>query len=146
MAVDGINVVSDWCQLENMPPHAHTWLSVYSPYWCRKSIQMVLACQRMSKISISMPGAGAHCFRHSESPVDCVMAMLDEPDLAYPFPWSDRHNCIKIPLGKEVEHLLGCLKRDDLYQIYLHSRANIDRYRPNRFVNEYFLPKIQQWL
>lgn len=144
----GVNVISDWCQLENMPKTPKTWLSVYSPYWCRKPINTVIDFQRQSKISVSMPGAGAHCFRMSESPVDSVMAMLIEPDLAYPFPWIDGKNCVKMLPFSEVESMICALRGEgyDLYECYLGSRENISHYRPDNFVREYFLPEIQKWL
>lgn len=140
MATHGLEIISEWDQ---RPPDGSrgTWASIYSPWYARKPIETVLEWQQKAKLSVSLPGAGVKCFRSSESPVGSIMA-LQMDNLAWSFPWNDNENCIRLLPKDEFRELQFAANRRDLYEIYLASQENIDRYRSARYVSEYILPSI----
>jgi hypothetical protein len=144
----GIGVISEASQFEPFirdHPHARAWMSVFAPWYSRVPITDLLYFQRRAKLSVSMPGCGWKCFRHSESPCESIMA-LQEDALAWSYPWLHGVNAIRLRPGHEFEDLDAATKRSDLYQIYLRGQETIARYRGPVYVRDYILPEIEKSL
>ena len=122
------------------------WLSQKVPHYARYSIEDVLMIGSASKISVSMPGAGVKCFRHSESPINSVMFMLDDK-LAWSYPWVGNVNCFKFRLINMIEGLL-LVQRDPelLYYVYLNGIANCCNYHIDKYIPNYVLKSIKEAL
>lgn len=122
------------------------------PDFARVSIHQILHLQSLSKISISMNGAGKKCFRHAESSYNSVMA-LQENELKWSYPWIDEVNSIELPNEDEeplinedrsysrIMYYLG--KPESLYKIYLQGINNWKNYEVNNYSNDYVLKEIQ---
>lgn len=129
------------------------WLSFWMPHYNRLPIEEVLAVNGMSKLSISLPGAGIKCFRSTgESIVNSVMVMPDD-GLAYSHPFVHKQNCIKFwaksvdGISKEwdvVGTIETGLKYYDLYEIYLESLKAANWYRIDNYVKNYLKPLIDK--
>lgn len=146
MGTRGISADDDLNGVHNFiyhTPGARRWLSAFVPWWRRHPMAAVMAVQQMAKISVSLPGFGLKCFRHAEAPVGAVMAMTDDP-LAWSFPWECGVNCIAIPRVDFFPLLEEWTRADWLYDMYRASQETIDRYRPDRYVDEYLLPLIRE--
>lgn len=111
------------------------WLSVHIPHWARQPVETILQINELSKISISIAGAGRTCFRHAESPVNSVMLMWED-EIAWNkgMEWVHNENCIKCKQGEEVEAIVEALKNPNLYDIYLAGMINVDKYRFNNYL------------
>ena len=46
-------------------------------------------------------------------------------------------------MGKQLERET---QRTDLYDLYVAAQANIDKYRPQNYINNYILPVIESVL
>jgi len=146
MATHGLEVLSDWEQVNHLVPGKRNWVSIYSPWFVRKNIGQILSVQDKSKISVSLPGAGTKCFRSAESPLNSIMA-LPFDDLAWSYPWVDGLNCLRLTQGGEFTDLeLFAASGAATHAIYVESQENLDRYRSRRYVNEYILPTIEKSL
>jgi len=114
------------------------WLSQKIPHYARYSMEDVLMIGSASKISVSMPGAGVKCFRHSESPINSVMVKTRD-ELAWSYPWAD-HNCILSSPRNffcEVE-----VKPMELYRKYLNGVENCRNYHIDNYIPNYVLDSI----
>lgn len=142
----GINVIDGYDKLGGNSHHvpARTWLSIFTPHWVRKPMAEVLKYQAQSKISLSLYGAGAKCFRDAEAPVGSIMAHQTHW-LARSYEWDDT-NSVRINEPNEVPDLLRALENPDLYDIYCASQDTIDKYRIHRYWPEYVLRNIQERL
>lgn len=118
------------------------WVSLYMPHYSRVDIQNILGINGLSKLSISLPGAGIKCFRSTgESGVNsCIVMPHDE--LAWTYPFEDGINCIKFIPGKEIETLQEALKMDKLYDIYCESVNTTNKYYQPDYISNYILPLI----
>lgn len=77
--------------LHEEPPYV---VLLHTPYYDRLEMDDIMLLQSQSKITISLPGAGTKCFRHSESPINSVMAFpLD--DVVWQAGWG-QNNSIQI--------------------------------------------------
>lgn len=136
----GINVLSDWRDDGHF--EKRNWAALYSPHWRRTHINEVHRWNQRAKISVSLPGAGAKCFRHTmESPVGSIMA-LPFDTLAWSFEWLHLVNCIRLVPGHEFTSLESVTHCGDLWDIYRWGQATVDRWRPARYVSEYIMPAI----
>lgn len=143
MADKGINVLDSFDEYRGQSfNHDRIWISVYTPYYRRKPIEEVMEWQSRAKISVSLPGAGVKCFRHSEAPVGSIMA-LPSDSLAWAFPWVSGENCVRLDANNLFVCLEAWTKYNHLYDIYVASQENIDRYRSQRYAIEYVLPAIE---
>ena len=117
-------------EFKNFIPNKNIFLSVKMPHYRRVSINEILNIQLKSKISVSLNGVGAKCFRDSESSINSVMAMQSRP-VIYAYEWEDDKNCIILP-NKENSYLIDeyasidkifhyLNKKEDLYRIYLNG-------------------------
>lgn len=132
------------------------WLTANVPHFARVAMSNIMNINNVSKLSLSLPGAGCVCFRHSESPVNSVMVMMDD-NLAWSYPWIHGDNCIKVPCSEDFEEIRGlknqwkiiesieeALSRTDLYDIYVKGVHHIDKYRPENYTQNYILPIIKE--
>jgi len=110
------------------------WVSTHIPHFARIPIEQVLQINGLSKLALSMPGCGKHCFREGEVPVNSVMVIQDN-DVPYPFEWVHGINCIRYKGDNPIPAIDQALKRDDLYVIYLRGLENIDNYRYPKYSN-----------
>lgn len=154
MTTHGIGVISETDQFEGYfkSPCARTWASIFSPWYARKPIERLTWYQERSKISVSLPGCGTKCFRHSEAPVGTIMA-LPHDNLAWSFPWTHEDNCIQLALSRSekdlallFEELEQATRRSDLYKIYVRSQETIEKYRTKPYVQNYVIPRIEEAL
>lgn len=121
------------------------WVSFWMPHYGRTDISNILAINGLSKLSMSLPGAGVKCFRSTgESPVNSVM-VCKEDDLAWSYPWVDSENCFKFEdFGGEINTIKFALTDKRLYEIYREGIATADKYRVNNYINNYILPLINK--
>lgn len=158
----GIEVVDNFPSIEKQISERNgnkrTWATIFTPYWQRQEMQTVFHYQGMSKLSLSLAGAGAKCFRHSEASLNSVMVMEDN-DIAWSYDWVDGFNCIKFPKAKDFEEIKGlkgqyrvieaieaALKRNDLYEIYKNGVATCEKYRLDLYAKNYLEPIIKKYL
>jgi len=121
------------------------WASMWMPHYCRVDISEVMKINGAAKISIAMPGAGRKTFRATgESPVNAVL-MMKEDNLAYSYQWLHNQNCIKFQnFGEEISTIMEALNNPLLYEIYLESVENCNKYRIARYVKNYLMPIINK--
>lgn len=147
MATHGLGVISD---LDHFHPHfdnhppKRNWASIHIPWYARKPIADIMWLNERSKIGVSCWGRGLKSFRSSE--MRSTIHALPWDDLAWSFPWIHGENCLQFRDQHEFQNLEHFTHRDDLYEIYCESEANLDRYRPQRYIHEYLLPAIQEVL
>lgn len=109
----------------------NNWATFNIPHYARVDISEIMKISAMSKIGLSMAGAGLRCFRHGEVSTNSVMA-TEENSLAWSFDWQDSYNCIKFEKGKEIETINRWLYNQEfLYEIY---RTGIET------AKKYYLP------
>jgi len=128
-----------WMLNEN---YKRLWVTANIPHFARVPIEQILQVNGMAKLGLSLPGAGKHCFRDSEIPVNSVMVLQDN-DIAFPFEWEHGVNCIRYKGVDPIPAIEEALKRDDLYEIYLKGIENIDKYRTANY-NKYIEYLIKQ--
>ena len=115
--------------------NAHKWLSVNIPHYCRFHSDQILNINALAKISISMPGAGTCCFRHTEASANAIMLMKDDK-MAWSFPWLANDNCLKFErFGDEITTALNGLNSPQLYDIYLRGVENCKKYFLPNYIN-----------
>lgn len=137
----GIHIIDHWDQGDHFEGK-HNWITIHAPHYARKPMNIIMDRQRCSKVTVSMPGAGNTCFRHSEAPVNSIMALQND-NLSWAYEWMHAVNCIRLTVGQEFEDLNTALETLPLYDIYVESQKSIDQWRPERFVPEYVIPKIR---
>jgi hypothetical protein len=140
----GYSVCDNPYFLEDFIEHENTskrWFTANIPHYKRLPMENILYINGKSKISISLPGAGKCCFRHSESPVNSVMYMWED-GLQWSIPWVNGVNCIKSDPGKEIETIIGWLNSPDLYQVYLDGVNTCKQYEAENYIQNYILPII----
>lgn len=119
----------------------HRWATIWTPHYFRQPIESVIGLNGMAKISISMPGAGKVCFRHTEAPLNAVM-LMQEDGIRWSYPWIHNYNCLKCEQGKEIETIMEALKNPNLYGIYLAGRENCRKYQTHNYIDDYINPII----
>jgi len=72
---DNISNIVPFIQKEDNPKK---WVTANTPWYARHDMNIITSVNTLSKISISIAGAGRHCFRHSESPMASVMFLWDD--------------------------------------------------------------------
>lgn len=122
---DNIYYVGQFLRQETCP---NKWVTLNVPHFARHDLGEILGINGLSKLSISEPGAGVKCFRHSESPVNSIMAMPYD-NMLWTYPWEHGVNCIKYRRGFEVQDLDEALARPDLYEIYLRGIETVRKYQ-----------------
>lgn len=124
-----------WIEMFMANESGSRWLSVNVPHYCRFHSDQILNINSLAKISISMPGAGTCCFRHTEASSNAVMLMKDDK-MAWSFPWEHNKNCVMFnEFGSEVETCLQALSNNDLYDIYRAGVENCKKYYLPNYIN-----------
>lgn len=113
------------------------WITLWIPHWARVDIKELMPVNNLSKLSLSWPGAGFKCFRHSESPINSVMVMYRNA-YAWTHEW-DETNCILVASTREIIGIEKALKRNDLYDVYVAGVLNANKYCLSNY-----LPYIEQ--
>ena len=147
MTNKGIEVISEFRHFDSFkptPPGGNVWATIYAPWFCRNPDPDLLKAQRLSKISVSLPGAGKKCFRHAEAPNGAVMA-LPYDNLAWSYPWTHRENCWRLSADYTFDDLYAATC-SDTYDIYQASQETISKYRSETYVKDYFLPTLESVL
>jgi hypothetical protein len=146
MADSGVDVVSHWDHIDAKftDPHPRKWISMLTPHTHRRHINEVLRWQSVSKCSVTLPGSGVKCFRSTESPVNSIPVLVDD-DSVWSIPWEHGVNCIRIPSSGNMaawlsDYVAG--NPDALFHIYIAAQDTVDRYRKQRYLNEYLIPTI----
>jgi hypothetical protein len=146
MTTHGIGVISESDQFHEYfkSPAARTWASIFAPHYARRPITTIEWYQERSKMSVSLPGCGAKCFRMAEAPVGTIMAMMHDK-LAWSYDWIDGVNCIRVSTDNEkvFTDLDAATRRPDLYQIYLASQDTVRKYQTKPYCENYILPLIE---
>jgi hypothetical protein len=120
------------------------WVTVNIPHYARHDMAHILSVNGMSKISISPDGAGLRCFRHSESPLNSIMAM-PKNGLAWSYEWRDMVNCIEYKEDDAIETIKNYLDKKYLYQIYVAGVENAKNYYLPNYIKNYIEPTIKQF-
>lgn len=134
------------------------WLTVFTPWHSRYDMKDVLSWQGLSKLSVSLPGAGFVCFRHSEACINSAMVMRDDP-VRWSYDWINGENCIKFPVGKDADSIRGitgakqaietieeALNNPLLYEIYCEGVNTCHKYSLHNYVSNYIEPIIKKHL
>lgn len=118
------------------------WASFWIPHYGRTDISNIIAINGLSKLSVSMPGAGIKCFRSTgESPINSVMVMPIDW-LAWSYPWKHEENCFKVFSNNHIETIEAALDYKHLYDVYLASVENANRYNAKSYIQNYLMPII----
>lgn len=137
----GYNFVDGW---DKQLVEKRNWVALHAPHYLRVKMSQIMEWVKRSKICLSLPGAGIKCFRHAELS-SSIMALPYDP-LSWSFEWNHGENCIRLQEFSEIETLLLWLKSEKLYDIYLKAQDTFDRYRPQRYAQEYIIPEIEKVL
>ena len=137
---DNIEKLFEFFEHESNPKK---WLTVNIPWYARLAMETIISINGMSKISLSLPGAGRHCFRMSESPMNSVMYKHDD-GIKESYPWVKNVNCLKSESGKEIETIIESLKSPDLYDIYCAGVENCRNYWLPTYQKKYIQPLIDK--
>ncbi len=127
----------------------------YKPCYVRMPFNDMMEIYKQSKIGISLWGSGRKCFRDTEIPFNCVLA-IQESNYHYSYPWIHDINCIMLPNKilengylqidekksiETINNYLGC--SDKLYEIYIAGRNNCMNYRMDTYLANYLIPKLE---
>lgn len=131
---DGIEIVDNLYYIQGWlnEKRQRLWITANIPHFARTEIKNVLQINSLSKLSLSMPGCGKHCFRDGEVPANSIMVLQDN-EVAFPFEWVHGVNCIRYKGVDPIPAIEEALKRNDLYDIYRNGLVNIDNYRPHNY-------------
>ncbi len=153
MGTKSIDVITSFEQIPGRPGNANhhrvtpLWVAIHQAHWVRKPMAEVYALGRKGRLVVSLPGAGVKTFRDSEAPNGSLPVFLQD-DLARSYPWEHMVNCFKLRVGQEFEDLYEMTFADPkfMHQIYLNAQTNLDRYRPEAYIKNYFIPSIESHL
>lgn len=137
---DNVKNIDLFIQHESNPKKR---LAANVPWYARHEMEEVMRVGGMSKVSISINGAGRHCFRDSESPINSVMYRWED-GIRFSYPWLHNENCLKSIPGKEIETINEALNNPDLYEIYLRGVQNCHNYYLPNYVKNYIEPAINR--
>lgn len=130
-------------------------ITLWIPHYARIEISELLKVNALSKLSLSLPGAGVKCFRSTgESLVNSVM-ILPEDDLAYSHDFIDGVNCVKFPLTSidGIKKEWPIMKAAELalefpyvlYNIYNEGLKAAKWYQVDNYVPNYLELNINKW-
>lgn len=117
------------------------YVSMYIPHYQRHPIETVLAINGMAKFGLAPFGAGQKTFRAAEVSANAIMIMWRD-ELAWGAEWVNGLNCFKCDPGEEVELIEELNKCEGLYEVYKNGVATWDKYRTEKYLNNYLLPLI----
>jgi len=147
MAAGKIDVISNFDHVDaKIHEPQPKWIAIHSPHTHRKNFTEIALRQAQSKCSISLPGSGVCCFRSVEAPLHTVPVICDYGK-RWSIPWVFGENCIKLHQScVSAQTVQEEMEDYDLHQIYVNAQETLDRYRSTRYINEYFIPTLQQHL
>lgn len=130
---DNISNIVPFIQKEDNPKK---WVTANVPWYARHEMNIITSVNTLSKISISISGAGRHCFRHAESPMASVMFLWDD-GIKYSYPWVNNVNCIMSKKGDELNTIMKALDNPKLYEIYKAGVENCRKYHIDTYTKDY---------
>lgn len=139
---DNLSFFNEFMQQER---NHRKWLTLNIPHYARQPIETIMLLNGLSKISVSLAGAGRACFRHSESPLNSAMLMWDDELAWHKDVWVHNENCIKSDEGVEISAAIEALENPNLYDIYRNGVETLDKFRVNRYIKEYIEPLINKY-
>lgn len=152
--VNGYDVITQWDHIEPAikdNPKGFYWASIHAPHYGRLDVSKVQEFNQLSKVVISMPGAGVKTFRAGEMAQDALMAMPYD-ELAWAYPWT-KDNSIQFFLPQAgrsypspVKVIRDTLMRPDLYELYGEAMANGRNYRPQEYLRRHVQANIEKFL
>jgi hypothetical protein len=147
---NGIELVSRFEHIEpnfnDVPPgKRRVWCSILQPHYDRIDIGKVMRYNGMAKLSISYPGAGVKCFRHSEVTHNSLM-VLPHDNLQWSYPWIDGENCVRVNFNTALNQVEDALHWDKLYDTYVAGLETNNKYRIQPYISDYIIPTIQKHL
>jgi hypothetical protein len=131
MVCDNLYYLNKFMEHETNPKK---WGAFHIPWFSRHPMPDLLQVQGLSKLSISMGGAGLKCFRSAESPLNSIMCLPND-DYSWTYEWEHGENCLRFSEENAVEEIANFLNRDDLYRIYVHGVANARQYYLPNYIN-----------
>lgn len=134
---DNVYYVNDYLKQES----GEKWVTLWIPHWARVDMHELMKMNNLSKLSVSLPGAGFKCFRTAESPINSVMVM-HKNDFAWAYDWNET-NCILVEPGKEIEGIEAALKNKNLCNIYIEGVKTVDKYRVDNYIKNYIEPLVK---
>ena len=139
----GYNVCDNLNSLNGFADHevGKKWITANIPWYARFPIEMIVGINGHAKISISKAGAGRKCFRHTESPINSVMLMIDD-GIQFGYEWVHDYNCIMCKEGEEIETIIKYLESDKLYDIYVNGVETCRKYELETYITNYIKPKL----
>lgn len=161
-----INAVQkDHCIIDNLEhlehekdDHRQKWISVFTPWYRRYDMRNILDIQGKCKLSVSLPGAGIKCFRHSEASLNSTMVMREDK-LAWSYEWEHNKNCIKFSVSDDMNDLRGlngaqaaidaieeAIRNPNLYEIYCECVRNVQNYMLSNYTTNYLQPIIDKYV
>lgn len=160
-AQTGIGVVDNIDYIErSLGEYKRLWVTVNTPHFARRPMEQIYAINGMSKLSVSLEGAGVKCFRHAEASLNSLMVMRED-ELAWSYEWKHGFNCLKIYFfmdsfdeikGTEYDSHMIAKKvfeyaqydSEDFYEIYVNGIQTAKKYQLDNYINNYLQPIINQ--
>lgn len=141
--------------MEDEKSQPNKWVTMNIPHYSRVDMKHIMEINAVSKLSLSMPGAGVKCFRNcGESLCNSVMVM-PEDNLAWSLPFVHGINCIQFPIydnpmGIEpewpvIKGIEDALKNPNLYDIYLQGLEAAKWYQIDNYIKNYIEPIINKY-
>jgi len=149
---DNIYYFNNFMQDEVNQPNK--WVTMNIPHYNRVEMKHILEINGLSKLSLSLPGAGVKCFRNcGESLCNSVMVMPDD-NLSWSYPFVNNVNCIQFPIGNNVtgvekewpiiEAIENALKNTTIYEIYIQGLEAAKYYQISNYIKNYLEPIINK--
>ncbi len=113
------------------------WFTANIPHYSRLPMKDIIMLNGISKLSISIAGAGRSCFRHAESPVNSTMLMWEDDLAWHQNDWVHGVNCFKCDEGTEIQAAWDAYHNENLYEIYKVGVETVDKFRVERYAKEY---------
>ena len=110
-------------------------VSLWMPHYHRIELKNLLAINSMSKLSISLYGAGTKCFRTTGESC-CNSLMVKQQDfVAYTFPFKHMENCLTFPsVYADVDILNSFLSYGNIYELYCECVNTANKYRVENYI------------
>lgn len=153
----GYDVITRW---EDIRPaladsNSRKWANIHCPHYSRIDVRDVDRWNNQSKLSVSMPGCGRKCFRHSEAINGSIMA-FQEDQLAWSYPYVDGVNCVRFvdfetdptTASFAVNKLNSVVEMEPhaIYSLYVRAQEQADKYRCERYAHDWIAGNVEKAL